>query len=69
MSFTLAELTTIFLNHIHSGTHPDAKPIRMLRSATIFIDDSKNFLFLISPNGTRYRLGVDDDGALKTTRA
>lgn len=65
---TLEGLATLFFNHRHSGTHPDARKIPQLVGTTVFIDDSKAFLILISPNGTKYRLGVDDDGALKTTR-
>lgn len=65
---TVEELAVIFWNHKHLGTRPDAVPIPQLSKTTVIIDDSKAFLILISPNGTKYRLGVDDDGAIKTTR-
>lgn len=65
---TVEELATIFFNHKHLGTRPDAVAIPQLSKTTVVIDDAKAFLILISPNGTKYRLGVDDDGAIKTTR-
>lgn len=65
---TVEELFTIFRNHQHSSSYPDAIKIRQLNGTTIITDDINSFIILTSPNGTRYRLGVDDDGALKTNR-
>ena len=65
---TVEELYTIFRNHKHLGTLPDAVVIPQLSKTTVIIDDAKAFLILVSPDGTKFRLGVDNDGALKTTR-
>lgn len=65
---TVDELFIIFLNHQHFGTYPDAKALKILNKTTIISDDKNNFIILISPNGTKYRLGVEDDGTLKTTK-
>ncbi len=57
------QLFTIFKNHTHTGSHPDAKRlppglIRRMVSAGIG---------LLSPNNSRYILGIDNTGALTTT--
>jgi hypothetical protein len=56
------ELYTIFKNHRHSGTHPDA------RKLDIKIINSSAAIILISPDGTEFLIGVDDDGALTTQK-
>lgn len=65
---TLDELYNIFLQHQHTGSAPDARVIKILNKTTIICDDLNNFIILVSPNGTKYRLGVDDDGSIKTTK-
>ena len=60
----IKEMYTIFKNHRHSGTHPDAKKLHWkdiggrgnLAEKTV----------LISENGYRYLVGVDIDGAITT---
>lgn len=65
---TVEELYDIFLRHIHSGQIPDARKLVQLDSTTIIVDNDKNFIILKSLNGSKFRLGVDDDGAIKTTK-
>ncbi len=43
-----------------------AEILRRAVDGSIAIPDGKG-LILASPNGTKYRLGVDNDGALTTT--
>lgn len=43
-----------------------AEILRRAVDGSIGIPDGKG-LILLSPNGTKYRLGVDNDGALTTT--
>lgn len=57
------ELTTVFFNHRHTGTHPDAKKIDLRAQLGTL---AATAIVMISPNGSRYILGVDDDGALTT---
>jgi len=59
----LRELATLFFNHRHSGTHPDAR--RLSIGGVIGVAGSIATV-LVSPNGTRYILGVDSYGALTT---
>lgn len=65
---TLEEFYDIFQRHIHSGQLPDARKIPILDNTTIIADDIKNFIIIKSPNGTKFRIGVDDDGTIKTTK-
>ena len=65
---TVDELYKIFLLHRHTGNANDGQKIIYMDATTIKIDDINSFLILVSPNGTKFRLGVDDDGALKTTK-
>ncbi len=62
------ELFTIFRNHRHSGTFPDANKIPQLNGTTIIVDGTNSFIIIASPDGTKFRIGVDNDGALKTDR-
>lgn len=68
MEMSVGELFTLFKNHNHTGTHPDAKKIRQLNGTTIIVDGINSFIILTSPDGTRWRLGVDNDGAITSTR-
>lgn len=57
------QLYTIFRNHTHTGAYPDAKklpPWALGLQANIGFG-------LISPNNSRFVLGVDDDGVPTTT--
>lgn len=65
---TIEELFNIFIKHEHSGNYPDAKKIKILNQTTIISDSLNSQIILISPNGSRFILGVDDDGTLKTTK-
>ena len=56
---TTDELFTIFLRHQHTGNHPDAQKIKVLINPTII---------LISEDGSKFILGVDNDGVLTTTK-
>ena len=66
-NLTPHEATNFSLSHKHSGIHGDGRPI-----PAAFIDWSSALPdgggpILTSANGTQYRLGVGDDGALTTT--
>lgn len=61
---TVEELFTLFINHKHSGKPDDGKKITNLE-ATVIVAPT---IILTSPNGTKYLLGVDDDGVLTTVK-
>lgn len=56
----IKELYTIFRNHTHTGSYPDAK---RLPASAIRFPGLSTCIGLVSSNGTRFLLGVDDDGA------
>lgn len=58
------ELYTLFKNHRHSGTHPDAKKLHWkdLGGKGGFTEKT----VLVSQNGYRYVVGIDVDGAITT---
>lgn len=62
------ELFNIFLRHQHTGVYPDAQKIKVLDKTSIISDTLSSQIILISPNGNKYILGVDDDGTLKTIK-
>ncbi len=65
---TVDELYSIFLRHTHSGSAPDARRIDVMSKTTIVSDGVSSFVILTSPNGTKFIIGVDDDGTLKTIK-
>lgn len=61
---TLEELYVLYINHRHSGKPDDGKKITNLEAPVIISPT----IILVSPNGTKYLLGVDDDGVLTTNK-
>ena len=61
------ESTNFSLSHKHSGLHGDGQkiPAAFINWASALVDGAGPIL--VSPNGTQYRLGVDNAGALTTT--
>lgn len=57
------ELFTIFRNHTHTGAYPDAKKLPPWALGI----RTEHGLGLLSPNGTRYLLGIDNDGVFTVT--
>lgn len=66
-NLTPHESTNFSLSHRHSGIHGDGQkiPANFINWAAVLVDGSGPILE--SPNGTQYRLGVNDAGALTTT--
>ena len=59
-------VTTQLKGNVGIGTTSPASKLEV-DSGDIEIDDSDRGLILRSPNGTRYRVQVDDSGNLTTT--
>lgn len=66
-SLSLNETVNFLLLHKHSGVHGDGQriPAAFINWSSVLVDGSGPILE--SPNGTQYRLGVSNDGALTTT--
>lgn len=66
-NLTPHESTNFSLSHKHSGIHGDGQrvPAGFINWESPIPDGAGPIL--TSPNGTQYRLGVDNDGALTTT--
>jgi hypothetical protein len=62
---TVDELYKIFLMHRHTGNTNDGQMILYTISQQTVVYD---YLILVAPNGTKFKLEVDNDGALKTTQ-
>lgn len=58
------EIFTLFKNHRHSGTHPDAKKLHWKDIGGK--GDVAEKTVLISANGYRFLIGVDIDGSIIT---
>lgn len=65
---TVEDLFKIFINHKHDGTVNSGPKIPVLDKTTIISNYLKSPIILISDNGSKFILTVDDDGALKTIK-
>ena len=66
-NLTPDEKTNFSLSHKHSGIHGDGQRVPAGFINWLSPIASGMGPILTSPNGTQYRLGVDDDGAITTT--
>lgn len=57
------ELFTLFRNHTHTGAYPDAKRLPAFALPPAAFTPA---ICLLSPNGSRFILSVDNDGAITT---
>ena len=61
----IQDIKELFLRHDHTGSR--LRGVKLNGDALNDLQDTKGIV-LVSANGTRYRLGVDNDGALTTTK-